>query len=499
MTASEHTRPEPDELITQSDPSRRLLVGAAAAVGAVGAVALVGTPAGAWAAPAVKQIFGLPGAAASGASGVLARVRFDGGQTVTNGAGAAVTLPARIVFAHVGTEVAIPAGATIGLSLSYEGTALTVDRSASAAAASINGVVSAGAVIVAGSNFIVQLGLDAGAVVTIPIVATAADRVPSLAEGTARTNYSVSGSDSSPAADRSDSASISITGGSAAPAYEATFHGSRRTAPGASGATWDYPEFLSVKRLVDGSVDDGATELRLHVVRESFPFGLSVLDVTLDGAPTNGSGYAPAGRDSDPYFRVGLPLAKGSIVEFRLVALSAPGDDRTATGEYRLIESYDPDAPGVTATTTMTRGPLQASLFDAAVALTGSMPYSVPFSGIEWVPTALTLTATTGVAIPAGTVIIAQAFYNSSYGEASIGGVTAPNSFDLTSINGYGYEASDALILRGDVPGNSTLTIPLEWREYEGGPMYDLTVELKTDGRDSDRRNNTAVAKISTS
>ncbi|NQX27081.1 hypothetical protein HQQ81_06905 [Microbacteriaceae bacterium VKM Ac-2854] len=498
MTASEHTRPEPDERITPSDPSRRLLVGAAAAVGAAGAVALVGTPAGAWAAPAVTQIFGLPGAAASGASGLLARVRFDGSQTVTNGAGAAVTLPARIVFANVGTEVAIPAGATIGLSLSYEGTALTVDRSASAAAASINGVVSAGAVIVAGSNFIVQLGLDAGAVVTIPIVATATDRVPALAEGTARTSYAVSASDSSPAADRSDSVSTSITGGSTAPAYEATFHGSRRTAPGASGATWDYPEFLSVKRLVDDSVDDGATELQLHVVRDRFPFGLSAIEATLDGVPTTRSRSVPGGRDSDPYYSVGLPLAKGSVVEFRLAALSGPGDDPTANGEYRLIESYDPDNPGVTATTTVTRGPQYTELFDAAIALTGSMPYTVPFYGIEWVPTALTLTATTGVAIPAGSVITTHSFYNASYGAASIGGVAVPDAFDVTDVNDYRYDLSEAIILRVEVPANSSLTIPLEWAEYEGGPMYDLTVELKTDGRDSDRRNNTAVAKIST-
>ncbi|NQX27078.1 hypothetical protein HQQ81_06890 [Microbacteriaceae bacterium VKM Ac-2854] len=481
--------PESENADERAGTSRRLLVGTAGLVAAAGLTATVASPAGAWAAPAVKQILGLPRSSASGT--VSARVRFDGTQTVSNASGTSVTLPSSIVFTNTSPSSTIPAGAAIALIVGYEGRALILDREASATAAQVNGVVDAGQVIVAGSRFVVQLALEPGATVVVPILATAMPMIPALGDSTAQTAYEISGADESPVQDRTDEAVTTISDPAGDPVYyDISFRGTRRTAPSASGASWDYPAFLTITRGPQPHPNDIDGSFTLSV-STAVPFQIGGATPTLNGVEDAGAGvWAGDPRNDTPRsFTVQLPLAEGDVVEFPLYAVDAKDATGNWSGAYTVtLENWSvSDGPAPTATTTITPAGSTAEFFDAALTFTGTG------SGTRSLPATLEIAATNAEPVPVGTVVRMPIDYRAplltSVGPATINGSTTPDAVAVVLDAAYELNVWN-IVTRAEVPAGAAMSIPLSWR---GTSSSKVTATLVTTGRDADLRNNSAT------
>lgn len=486
---------------TAQGPPRRLLVGATAAVGAAGAITTIGGPAGAWAAPAVRQILGVPSAAAS-TTAVTARIRFEGEQTVSNAAGTLVTLPASVVLLNTSTDVTFASGAVIFLEFTYARNVLSLHRDASASAATVDGAAAPGAIIADGELFLLLEPLQPGSSIAIPIVASVRERVTSSVNGVANTTYTHSVPIDSPVEDRSDSAVTTIANPSPDLAHFALgFRGTRSTAPDSQGRTYEFPEFFTVTRTAAG-IDQGVTSLYVAVTSANFPFSIGASDPLLDGVVADVGSWYPGGQRwaEEPYFAATFPPDSESVIEFPLYALDVQDAPWPGwTGEFTLTATSS-TAP-TSATTTVTMGTPRTASFDAEVTLSGSLD----FAGVGGLPTQLHLAAVGDASVPSGSVLIMRRSWATYSRLTDIGVVTvdgAPSPEAVVFIDAPGaYESYiHRFVLRNDVAAGQQLTIPLLWIEQEASPgnAQDATiVSLATAGRDSDSANNTATQPFS--
>ncbi|NQX27079.1 hypothetical protein HQQ81_06895 [Microbacteriaceae bacterium VKM Ac-2854] len=486
---------------TAQGPPRRLLVGATAAVGAAGAITAIGGPAEAWAAPAVRQILGVPGAAAS-TTAVTARIRFEGEQTVSNAAGTLVTLPASIVLLNTSTDVTFASGALIFLELTYARNVLTLDREASASAATIDGAAAPGAIAADGELFVLLVPLQPGSSIVIPIVASVRERVTSSVNGVANITYTHDVPIDAPVEDRSDTAVTTIANPSPDLAhFELGFRGTRSTAPDSQGRTYDFPEFFTVTRTAAG-IEQGVTSLYVAVTSADFPFAIGATDPLLDGVAADvGSWYAGGQRwAEEPYFAATFPQDSEGVIEFPLYALDVQDDPWPGwTGEFTLTATSS--TATTSATTTVTIGTPRTTPFDAGVALSGSLDYA----GVGGLPTQLHLTAVGTASVPSGTVLIMRrswATYSrlTGIGTVTVDGAPAPEALVFIDAPGAYESYIHRFVLRNDVPAGRQLTIPLQWIEQQAAPGNSeeaTIVSLVTAGRDSDSTNNTASQPFS--
>ncbi|NQX27077.1 hypothetical protein HQQ81_06885 [Microbacteriaceae bacterium VKM Ac-2854] len=480
-------RTEPDSPNEQNGASRRLLVGTAALVAAAGATTAVSTPAGAWAAPAVKQILGLPGAAAS--TGALARVSFDGSQSPSNAAGTSVALPAVVVLANVGSAVTIPAGSTVTTTLSYDGFSLVFDRPASAAAATLDGAPIPGAVVATGSSFTLLLDLAPDSIVRIPLVVTVAERVVTATPGVARASYQLVVADASPVADRSAEAATTISGPMSAPSYyEFAFEGTRQTAPSPSGKVYDYPAYFTVRRGPDAdpynttsvSIWIGAGHPWVHF------FGAPERNGVVDDSAGS---WDPESRFSlDEYIVVKLPLAPGDVLAFPYYILSAAEWTPNANGGV-LARASGGQTTIASATGAISPTVPYTGTFDAAIGYGGPAPA---------LPTDVIIrslgTGPVPVGMVADTPLSYSSFTLSAIGTASVDGVPVPDAVVLCSVPNNTY-ARHKILTTVAVPTGSVLTVPLVWRGLPRD-LSEITTTLVTVGRDAVSGNNSVTRAL---